>query len=209
MMEQTRKIDRTQWGVGPWDDEKDRYEWESEGLACLALRAEMGNWCGYVAVPPGHPWHGVGYGDCAAGCAEIPTRPLRSIGGIKVPDFMQARHMESKSFACRENYEYRHTPGDIIEVHGGLTYSDKCQGDICHVPKPGESDDVWWFGFDCAHSSDIIPAMTKFVKEGHLEWGTYKTLAYAIQETEDLAKQLAEVSKRQTGELGEMTQSPY
>lgn len=28
------------------------------GLACLARRAGQGNWCGYVAVPQSHAWHG-------------------------------------------------------------------------------------------------------------------------------------------------------
>src|SRR6266496_32796 len=33
-----------------------------------------------------------------------------------------------------------------ISVHGGLTYSGACAGHICHIPKPGETDDVWWLG---------------------------------------------------------------
>ena len=59
----TRTIDRNGWPAGPWDDEEDRYEWRdpSTGLACLARRNRMGNWCGYVAVPAGHAWHGVEY----------------------------------------------------------------------------------------------------------------------------------------------------
>lgn len=46
-----------------------------------------------------------------------------------------------------------------VDVHGGLTYSQKCQdgGAICHVPKPGESDNVWWLGFDCNHAFDLAP----------------------------------------------------
>lgn len=74
------------------------------------------------------------------------------------------------------------------EVHGGLTYANECQGDICHVPDPGESDEVWWLGFDCAHAMDICPA--------HTSWwplienrATYKTMEYAKQETESLAEQ--------------------
>lgn len=54
-------VDRAGWPSGPWDDEPDRVEWSDQetGLACLALRhPAWGNWCGYVAVPPGHPWHG-------------------------------------------------------------------------------------------------------------------------------------------------------
>ena len=56
-------IDRTGWPPGPWDDEDDRYEWRDEttGLPCLAKRNHLGVLCGYVAVAPGHRWHGVAY----------------------------------------------------------------------------------------------------------------------------------------------------
>lgn len=49
--------------TGPWDYEPDRAEWRDEdtGLPCLARRGPLGQWCGYVAVPPGHPWHGADY----------------------------------------------------------------------------------------------------------------------------------------------------
>lgn len=57
-----------QWGSGPWNNEPDRVEWhdESTSLACLAHRSHLGAWCGYVAVPPGHLWHGVNYEDIPA-----------------------------------------------------------------------------------------------------------------------------------------------
>jgi hypothetical protein len=54
-------IDRTGWPSGPWDGEPDRVEWRHQGLPCLAVRGPLGAWCGYVGVPPGHPWHGQGY----------------------------------------------------------------------------------------------------------------------------------------------------
>ena len=43
---------------GPWDDELDKMQWpdESTGLACMIRRGPLGQWCGYVGVPPGHPW---------------------------------------------------------------------------------------------------------------------------------------------------------
>ena len=51
------------------------------------------------------------------------------------------------------------------DVHGGLTFADGCMNDdrpqrerVCHVPRPGESDDVWWLGFDCTHAWDRAPA---------------------------------------------------
>jgi hypothetical protein len=52
------------WGDGPWLNEPDRLEWRSKGYPCLIVRAQVtGALCGYVAVPPGHPWHGKGYDD--------------------------------------------------------------------------------------------------------------------------------------------------
>lgn len=103
-------IDKSSWGPGPWQSEPDRVEFEHAGFPCLMLRQpRLGHWCGYVAVPPGHPWHGKGYDDVDA------------------------------------------------RAHGGLTYAEKCSGGVCHVPKPGEPDDVWWLGFDCAHLGDFSP----------------------------------------------------
>jgi hypothetical protein len=55
-------VDRSGWGRGPWDREpEDRIEWRAHGLPCLMLRSARGNWCGYVAVPPGHSAHGQDY----------------------------------------------------------------------------------------------------------------------------------------------------
>jgi hypothetical protein len=59
-------IDKSTWGVGPWTVEPDKLQWSdpATGLPCLARRSpRMGNWCGYVGVAPGHPLHGLGYGD--------------------------------------------------------------------------------------------------------------------------------------------------
>lgn len=72
-------------------------------------------------------------------------------------------------------------------VHGGLTYSDKCSGRICHIPKPGMPDDVWWFGFDCAHAGDLCPA-SAYVMPGDI----YRNVEYVRSQTESLAEQLAQ-----------------
>jgi len=56
------RLEKSEWGPGPWQDEPDRVEWRHAGLPCLVRRSPMGgNWCGYVAVPPGHPLHGADY----------------------------------------------------------------------------------------------------------------------------------------------------
>jgi hypothetical protein len=60
-------IDKSEWGDGAWQDEPDKIQWidEATDLDCLIVRgnADIGSLCGYVGVPPGHPWHGKGYHD--------------------------------------------------------------------------------------------------------------------------------------------------
>lgn len=56
-------VDKSDWGDGLWQDEPDRVEWREGDLVALALRGPGGAWCGYVGVPPGHPYHGKDYDD--------------------------------------------------------------------------------------------------------------------------------------------------
>jgi hypothetical protein len=134
------------WPAGPWHKEPDRLEWvdKSTGYPCIALRNmhATGAWCGYVAIPTSHPYHGVNYNDID------------------------------------------------LDVHGGLTYSRKCQGDaitgVCHESK--DEDDVWWLGFDCAHGNDIAPLVSCW-------FGEYCDLEYVKKECTKLAKQLKKLEK--------------
>lgn len=96
---------------------------------------------------------------------------------------------------------------DCLYVHGGLTYAGECQPgpeahSICHVPADGESDNVYWLGFDCAHAWDIAPAMDARLKDiapdlvGAREYPglpatTYKTVDYVRAECARLAGQIA------------------
>jgi hypothetical protein len=139
----------------PWENEPDRVEFNHVGFPCLALRGPVGAWCGYVAVPPGHPMH---------------TKPYNAVD---------------------------------VAVHGGLTYAGVCQGPICHKPEPGEPDDVWWLGFDCAHFGDLTPSMVKlrqkmpeiFGQFDHLHTNeVYRDLEYVKNEIRQLAEQLAQAS---------------
>lgn len=159
-MELTRDEKLQQFGDGPWLDEPDRERFEHAGLPCLLRRSEhMGNWCGYVAVPPGHPLHG----------------------------------MEMNAEAVQD-----------LSAHGGITYASECFGDendgICHVPKPGEPDNVWWFGFDCAHCFDLIPFSVKMTTQWELpklarmyRQEEYRDVDYVRAETKNLADQLRAV----------------
>jgi hypothetical protein len=86
-----------------------------------------------------------------------------------------------------------------VSVHGGLTFGSACRGSsenghgICHVVEPGEPDDVWWFGFDCAHSGDLCPQYHgRYSKYDNGD--TYRDFAYVTAEVTSLAKQLKEQS---------------
>lgn len=97
-----------------------------------------------------------------------------------------------------------------VDVHGGLTYGDACfpsddEGrHICHVPKAGESDHVWWLGFDCAHAFDFAPGMEWTVRQAYLakgepvpecfsrnDYNVYRNVAYVMSECASLAAQLS------------------
>jgi len=141
------KVDRDGWPRGPWDNEKDRYEWRDEdtGLPCLIVRNSWGALCGYVGVAPEHPFHG--------------------------------REDDGSSDVGSMN------------VHGGVTYTNKCAGHICHVPLAGETEDVWWVGFDCNHCMDLAPSMGHD-RNGTPRGGTYRNVAYVREECKSLASQL-------------------
>ncbi len=89
-----------------------------------------------------------------------------------------------------------------VDVHGRLTYSDRCNGPICHVPLPGESDDVWWLGFDCAHMGDLVPGLYRYSGKVPSPMASaiatrerYKDVNFVRREVEHLADQLAASSK--------------
>ena len=77
-----------------------------------------------------------------------------------------------------------------LDCHGGLTYSDECQHDICHLSDEGEH--LWWLGFDCAHSGDYVPinAVLGMGFRAH----SYKNMAYVTQEVQKLARQIHETT---------------
>jgi hypothetical protein len=84
-----------------------------------------------------------------------------------------------------------------VGVHGGLTFSGACsEGSedhgVCHKPAPGEPDDVYWFGFDCAHCYDLMPNMATLYELN--TGGAYRDRAYVEDQCRALAAQLATVS---------------
>lgn len=75
-----------------------------------------------------------------------------------------------------------------LDVHGGVTYA-------------GMRDDLWWFGYDCAHLGDardpeLMSDEYKNVLPGrklNFDGDTVKTLDFCVNECESMAWQLKEI----------------
>lgn len=217
-------MERDEWGVGPWDGEPDKRQWidPETDLDCLMVRNRMGNWCGYVGVPEGHPWFGIEYS--------------QSIN----PDCPKCADPDDWCYDCR--------PEAKIEVHGGLTFSGACQepteeewlrlseraeeprllrkaekypeGDaarrlaylrastlltfeewveqemarrICHVPAPGRGE-VWWFGFDCGHLNDISPGHDALSRR--MGWGSMRDGYASYRELDYVEREVTRLAKQ-------------
>ena len=95
--------------------------------------------------------------------------------------------------------DYSHSDVEKFEfqVHGGLTFASKCQEHdsedqgICHIPDTGETDNVWWFGFDAMHAWDTSPGFER--RHGNAWDATYKSVEYMKLECAALAQQLINV----------------
>jgi hypothetical protein len=82
-----------------------------------------------------------------------------------------------------------------------VTYAAEFCEDICHRcnrPEPGDSDEVWWIGFDTAHAFDVMPGMQKLLRDPPWTLGAvaacdrlsaYRDMAFVRAEVEMLALQ--------------------
>jgi hypothetical protein len=155
----------------PWEEEPEGpHFFEAHGLRCAVTRGPMGAWCGYVAVPKGHPFFGKDSDANADGkkFSDVSNQPIGKRGIIPLLLATQIGEDDPITIAT------------LIDVHGSLTYSGTGVRGI------GDKDS-WWFGFDCAHLGDIIPKLGPTWRDG-----VYRDLEYVKRETESLARQLAE-----------------
>lgn len=203
-------VEKSEWLRGEWDDEPDKMQWQDKttGLPCLIVRGPSGALCGYAGVAPGHPWHGVSYNSCVKdGCEEswCDHRPESTIdvhGGLtfsagcadvsrekweKFRASVEASRDEAQRFPVGDAARRLREWSDVLDDYAGWVARRSLQG-ICHVV-PGKPDNVWWFGFDCAHSGDYSPSFGRVVPS--IRADSYKDLAYVQHEVTKLAQQLA------------------
>ena len=146
-------------------------KYQEENFQCIILRHDkMGHLCGYVGISDGHPFFGKNYNQCLNGCEGE-----ENSWGFSERAF--------KSYPCiwKKNHS---SIEKLIDVHGGITYSDSCL--------LNESlDNVWWIGFDCAHLGDLVPKMEEIFPSnpGDVE---YRDENYVRNEISNLVKQLKE-----------------
>lgn len=179
--------DKSDWGVGPWQSEPDKRQWvdEETGLPCLIVRNPGGALCGYVGVSKGHPMFEKEYNERIS----VPDRNAVAIGANPnwIALFSEAFHDDDGTVSASL----------FFDVHGGLTFADHCcphptdEGrGICHVVEAGDDDNVWWLGFDCAHSGDLSPKY-----DGRGRWGKeYRDIGYVTEQCQTLARQLKAVA---------------
>ncbi len=93
------RIDRSSWSAGLWDSEPDSMEWidNKTGFHCLAVRNGSGAWCGYVGIPPSHPWYEINYAGCTKNCGDVmycnhsPENLIAVHGGLTYSDGVHGR----------------------------------------------------------------------------------------------------------------------
>lgn len=96
---------------------------------------------------------------------------------------------------------YGHESFQLPSVHGGVTFTEKCSPStdeskgICHLVEAGEDDDVWWVGFDCGHSGDLVPAYNTRGAYSMDGYDMYKDMEYVKGEIYGLAAQLVASGK--------------
>jgi len=151
----------------PWKNEPDVKQWvEDSGLRCSIRRhGHLGTLCGYVDVPPEHPWHGKDHRDLV----EPISDELSEVCQPVIPMLLFALKPQEPG-DTREPLEL------AVKVHGGLTYA-----------APSTEPKGWWcFGFDCAHAYDWLPRMEGLIPR----YGTYRDMDYVTGEVSRLAAQL-------------------
>ena len=151
-----------------------------QGFTCIVVRQRSyGHYCGYVALPEGHPFYGKNGNDYikVENAKEIP------IGNR----YIQAFCLDPEKLEKGEV-----TLGLFLQVHGGITYSEY---DLVFIDEECTGK-VWWLGFDCDHCDDLAP----FTDDPDWEMGTYKDFDYVLQEVKSLAEQLFQASKTKNDE---------
>jgi hypothetical protein len=166
-------VDRGEWPPGPWDKEpEDKLVWVdgATDLDCMLHRGSLGGWCGYVGLPPGHPFHGMNYD----AVDELSEGSLEVHGGLTFSDTCRPSEAGPQYGICHIEQPGRPDPVWWLGFDCGH-FMDKMPGMLAVLDRAGVDDPM----------DDPT---------GVLGRSMYKTMEYAIFNCTALARQLAEVS---------------
>ena len=132
----------------------------------------LGHLCGYIAVPPSHPWYGKHHPD-----------DVYCHGGV--------------TFANANVYGHEAVVGwlnERLRIHGNSPdsmFNRILRDEQDHTGQqkkfPHLLDvDCWWLGFDCAHAEDALPGRS------HLG-GEYRDRDFVFAEIENLVRQAGDL----------------
>lgn len=144
-------------------------------ICCIQRNMWGGNYNGYVAVNEGHPFYGKGYDTLV----HVNDTEAIQFNGNYIGLLLAAASPETEVGLLRLD--------TAINVHGGITYADKDLNGI----ENGFFGNVWWFGFDTAHSGDLRVYQTDTDRKFPMNHDEYRDLAYVTAETQQLAEQLS------------------
>ena len=162
-------------------------DFEHKGYRCIVVMTDMGHRCGYVGIPKEHPLHGVSYSN--------KCKILRMAEKENKPVDLDKKSIIAVMCSAFDDNNETLSPDMYFDVHGGLTYSETGGG----YPV-SNSEDLWFFGYDCAHAGDardlsVIPEKSREIWST-CNYGTVRTLDYCIEECKSLAEQLYEVAQK-------------
>ncbi len=164
----------------------------------ITLSKRMGHHCGYIAVPPDHPWYGKDYNDVDCDVH----------GGLTYGEASQYGKEQEKARLLGEIADLT-TSEEHTDPQTGITFPSmkplsslyerklamemEKQGEWRDHPVPLPAD-VWWFGFDCGHIMDRQPGMEKLDAERGWEpiiypGATWKNRDYVMNEIEGMVRQ--------------------
>jgi len=116
----------------------------------------LGTLCGYLGVPPSHPWYGKSYDNFEADVH----------GGLTFSHHQNWGHPAEIAMLETKIEEYAKMDPLILDFPRRLLDQEQEHtGEDSEYPtKTGL--DIWWFGFDCAHAWDQIPGLPESFHEG-------------------------------------------
>lgn len=186
------KIDKSQWGDGPWQSEPDKRFWTHNGFACLILRApNSGALCGYLGVLPDHPWHGKDYDRIECEChGGLTFSALPNDRRVFIPE---GKHPDEAAFIKQLTKE----PGDFTTLGVYADWlTEQSREDEARLLR--NRSNIWWIGFDCAHAFDLCPGFDW--RHRHLQnehYDVYRTFSYVVSEVERMARQAEEAMNKE------------